>query len=52
MPQKNDDEKPSIVAKVIVGLAWIVLFSSAAVFLLGTSQPQLIEKATRSISGR
>jgi len=48
----DQEEKPSLIAKIIVGVAWLVLFSSAAVFVLGTAQPKLIDKATRSISGR
>ncbi len=52
MPQKNEDEKkPDILAKVIVGFAWIVLFSSAALFVLSTAQPEVVDGVTRKISG-
>jgi|GEM_PF-5168198 len=53
MPQRDDDEKkPDIVSKVMVGLAWVVLLSSAAVFVMTTAQPEVIDGVARKVLKR
>ena len=48
----DQKEKPSIIARVIVGLAWLVLFSSAAMFVMTTAQPELVDGVARKVLKR
>lgn len=53
MPQRDDEEKkPDLISKLMVGLAWLVLLSSATVFVLTTAQPEVVDGVARKILKR
>jgi energy-coupling factor transporter transmembrane protein EcfT len=43
----DQQEKPSLFARFVIAVAWLVLFSSAAIFVMTTAQPELVDGVAR-----
>jgi hypothetical protein len=47
--RQDQQEKVSLFARLVVAVAWLVLLSSAAVFVMTTAQPELVDGVAQKI---